>query len=65
MEPDSLPQFYTTEKVAKMFEVQVATVRTWIREGKLKAHRIGDGGRWRVERSDLVQFSRDYLERSR
>ena len=41
-----LKRFYTTQDVADLFQTSRRTVQFWIREGKLKAVRIGR--EWRV-----------------
>lgn len=53
---DGLEQFYSTERVAEMFEVTVETVRDWISRGELKAVKVNR--QWRVPESAL----RDYTE---
>ena len=50
----SIAKFYTTTQVAKLLEVRPATVREWIRDGKLKAGRLGKG--WRISEDDLTEF---------
>jgi len=46
--------YYTTEEIANMLSIHVATVRRWIRDGKLPAILLGKS--YRVTREDLVQF---------
>ena len=49
-------QFYTPQEVADMFKVQNQTVWRWIRNGKLKATQLGDGGSYRISENDLKDF---------
>jgi len=46
--------YYTTEEIAKMLSIHVATVRRWIREGKLPAILLGKS--YRVAKEDLRRF---------
>lgn len=45
---------YTPEEIALQWRLEPATVRRWIREGKLKATKLGRG--WRVKREDWESF---------
>lgn len=47
-------QFYNVNTVAKMFDVEPHTIRTWIRQDKIKAQKIL--GRWRVPQSEIDQL---------
>jgi len=47
--------FYTAEQVAGMLGMHVKTVQRYMREGKLRASRIGR--RWRVSGHDLSAFT--------
>lgn len=44
----------TPEEIATEWRLEVATVRRWIREGKLKATKLGRG--WRIKRADWDAF---------
>lgn len=53
----------TTAEVAEYLSVNEWTVRLYINQGVLKAHKLGNGTgkkgskrRWRVWRSDLIEF---------
>lgn len=51
--------YVTTSDVASHYRVGLTTVRRWIRQGKLSAHR---GPKiWWISQGDLVRFERDYL----
>ncbi|MDD3112388.1 MAG: helix-turn-helix domain-containing protein [Aliarcobacter sp.] len=46
--------FYTTEEVAEMLKTSTRNITAWIREGKLKAVKIGKF--YRVTKKDLKDF---------
>jgi excisionase family DNA binding protein len=48
-------EFYTLEQVAALLDLHVRTVRAYVREGRIKAVRIGK--QYRVARQDLEQFT--------
>ena len=45
---------YSIEKVAELLDVHKKTVLRYIKEGKLKANKVG--GRWRIHGNDLSSF---------
>lgn len=45
---------FTVDQVAEMFGFHPKTVRRFIREGKLKAHKVG--GQWRIMEHDIKMF---------
>jgi excisionase family DNA binding protein len=45
---------YTIEKVAELLDVHKKTILRYIKEGKLKANKVG--GRWRIHGNDLTSF---------
>ena len=47
-------KFYTVEKIAEMLEMHPKTIQKYIREGKLRATKVGKA--WRVSGHDLSQF---------
>jgi excisionase family DNA binding protein len=49
---------YTVDEVAEKLRVSPATVRTLIRQGELKAIRVG--GQLRVRREDLEEYIRTH-----
>lgn len=51
METTENKAYYTTEQAAEILDVKQATIRLWLRSGKLKARRFG--GRWRIP-ADVV-----------
>jgi excisionase family DNA binding protein len=46
---------YTAEEVAKLLDLHVKTVRRYVREGRIKARRIGK--EYRVAKADLDAFA--------
>jgi excisionase family DNA binding protein len=53
--PDAEPEkMYSPEEVAELFSMKPSTIRTWIKEGKLTAIKIGN--RWRVPKSAVVDL---------
>lgn len=46
-------RYLTTKEVAKIFGVGFRSVQRWIREGKLKATRMGKRGYFRIKEEDL------------
>lgn len=55
-----IAQFYTVAKVAEALEVSTRTVRRWIADGKLAAHRFGAA--LRIAEADLRTFVRDHRD---
>ena len=49
------PHFYTIERVAELLNLHVKTVRGYVRDGRLKAKRIGK--QYRITRQDLEEFA--------
>ena len=45
---------YSIEKVSELLDVHKKTVLRYIRDGKLKANKVG--GRWRIHGNDLSSF---------
>lgn len=62
IDPDNLRdnQFYSTAYVASMLNITVATVRNWIRDGKLPATRVGRNHR--IRRQDLIAFLQSHYK---
>jgi excisionase family DNA binding protein len=48
-------QYYTVEQIAGMLDIHPKTIQRYIREGKLRAVKIGKG--WRVTGHDLSTFT--------
>lgn len=47
-------KFYTIEQVANILEMHHKTIRKFIKDGKLKANKVGK--QWRVSQEDLNSF---------
>lgn len=43
--------YYTPKEIAKKLKLNIGTVYKWIREGRLKAVKLGDV--WRISESEL------------
>jgi len=50
-----LEQFYSVEQIAQMLNIHPKTIHRYIREGKLRATKIGKG--WRITGHDLSLFT--------
>ncbi len=48
-------RYYSPEQIAEQYNLNQATVRKWIREGKLKAVKLG--ALWRVSEEALQDFT--------
>jgi len=48
-------KYYTVEEIAEMIKIHPKTVQRYIREGKLKANKVGKS--WRVSGHDLSTFT--------
>lgn len=48
-------QYYTVEQISEMLDIHPKTIQRYIREGKLRATKIGKG--WRVTGHDLSVFT--------
>ena len=46
--------YYSTKRVAKIFDVKTISIRRWIQSGKLIAYKIGKD--LRIKKSDLYKF---------
>ncbi len=47
-------KYYSAEEIGEQYNIKPATVRKWIREGKLKAVKLGH--LWRVSEEQLQEF---------
>lgn len=50
-------KYYTPSEIAKIFNFSPEGIRKWIKQGKLKAIRLGS--RWRIPESALQEFLKD------
>lgn len=49
-----MDNYFTPQQVAEKLQLNIRTVYKWIREGKLKAIKVGD--LWRISESELERF---------
>jgi excisionase family DNA binding protein len=47
-------KFYTVEEISKMLDMHIKTIQRYIREGKIKASKVGKA--WKVSGHDLSTF---------
>jgi excisionase family DNA binding protein len=50
-----MKELLTPEEAAKVLRVDPATVRVWLRQGKLKGSKLA-GGHWRISEAELERF---------
>jgi excisionase family DNA binding protein len=50
-----MKELFTPEEAAKVLKVDPATVRIWLRQGKLKGSKLA-GGHWRIDEAELERF---------
>jgi excisionase family DNA binding protein len=58
-----MEEFFTVYQVAVALKVHVITIRRYIREGKLKAVRVG--GNIRIAGSELKHFTQNFVPRNK
>ncbi|MBI2020040.1 helix-turn-helix domain-containing protein [Candidatus Daviesbacteria bacterium] len=58
-----MEEFYTVEQAARTLKVHPLTVRRYIKEGKLKAYRVG--GNIRIALEDLRSFTQSFIPHSK
>lgn len=56
-------KFYSVEEIARFLDLHPKTVRRFIREGKIKARKIGRA--WRIHRDDLREYAHGELADNR
>lgn len=54
MEQLNTKEFYTLEQLSKEIEINPISLRKFIKEGKLKASKVGN--RWIVDRVDIKEM---------
>ena len=57
-----MDRVYTCEEVAEMYRVKISTVWGWVRDGKLKAIKIGKS--YRIKQEHLDEFEKTDAEHS-
>ncbi len=58
-----MDEFYTVNQTAIILKVHSLTVRRYIKEGKLKAYRVG--GNIRISINDLRNFTQNFISQPR
>lgn len=58
-----MDEFYTINQTAVVLKVHPLTVRRYIKEGKLKAYRVG--GSIRISLNDLRAFTESFIPQAR
>ena len=53
-------KFYTTNQVADIFQVKNYTVVDWIKQGKMRAAKVG--GQWRIPQSEVTRLADEFME---
>lgn len=48
-------KFLSVKSVGEIFDVSSATIRDWINDGKITAHKIN--GRWRIRQSEVNRLA--------
>lgn len=51
---DTINELFTVQEVADKLKIHVQTVRKWIKEGKIKALKLGSD--WRVTEQSISEF---------
>ena len=54
-------QFYTPKEIAEQYRVTSQAVTKWIKQGKLKAVKVGNV--WRIPESALDEFIKSNIEK--
>jgi excisionase family DNA binding protein len=49
-------EFFTVNEVAEKLKVHPATIKRWLREGKMRGLQLGDRAGWRISKADYDQF---------
>ncbi len=57
-----MEEFYTVLQAAKVLKIHQITLRRYIREGRLKAYRVG--GNIRISVADLKIFTQNFVPRT-
>ncbi len=51
-----IDKLLTPAQVAEILNLNIRTVKGWLRKGKLKGVKIGNRGDWRIKEDDLKEF---------
>lgn len=58
-----MEEFYTVSQASVALKIHQITIRRYIKEGRLKAYRVG--GSIRISESDLKAFTRTFVPRNK
>lgn len=58
---DAMDEIYTPKEVAAMIKVSERTVNEWLRNGKLRASKLGR--QWRITEQQLNDFLKDHEQK--
>ena len=50
-----MPEFITVTEAAKLLKVHVATIRNWLKSGKIKGKKLV-GTQWRISLDDIKKI---------
>jgi len=51
-----MPEFITVEEAATMLKVDPATIRNWLKSGKIEGKKIPGTKHWRINLNKLKKF---------
>ena len=49
-------KYYTLRQASEIMGIKVRTVREWIRNGRIKAIKIGGSNRWFISRDEIERL---------
>jgi excisionase family DNA binding protein len=55
-------EFFTVNEVAEKLKVHPATIKRWLREGKMRGLQLGDRAGWRISKADYDQFIDEQMD---
>jgi len=58
-------EWLTVQDIADHLRMNPATIRKWLREGRLRGVNFGGPAGWRIRRDDVERFIREYEAREK
>jgi excisionase family DNA binding protein len=58
-----VPADLSPKEVAQRLGAHAETVRGWLRDGRIRGYRVGDGGVWRVRPAEVERVRRGLRSR--
>ena len=52
------PKYFTVEDMAQLFKCQVSTIYNWIKNGRIKAYKMEEGGRTYFDQAEVREAVR-------